>query len=307
VQRSIECLRGMLAHVPMVYNADGSIDEEGLRRNIRRLTSEGIEAIYILGSSGEFFNVSAEESRRVVRLFVEEAGARILKVAGCGLPCLGDAIKTARWLNASGIDALMVIPPYFIPLNSEERIRSIREIAAACPDVGIVHYNTSYAPGVQFTVDDYVTLGDVPNFWGTKQGTVTTEFWQELKRRTPKLHHLTLDDWLVRAMKLGGYGSFSLITSFSPKFALRWFEACAAGNWQRAEAMDEEWTRFMDRVYMPISRRGYSDVAVDKALIDCFGVLTAGDPRSPLNPVSREDRDWATEQISRQQYFQSLA
>src|SRR6516162_8863793 len=116
----------MVAHMPMVYKPDGDINEEALSTNIRRLVSEGIEAIYLLGSSGEFFNVSPDEYRRAAKLFVKESGPNVLKIVGCGSPRLGETIEMARWLNTSGVDCLLVIPPYFIPLNSEERRRSIR-------------------------------------------------------------------------------------------------------------------------------------------------------------------------------------
>jgi len=300
-------LFGMIAHLPTVHLPDRGIDEATMRANVRRYLEAGITAMFTMGSSGEFFNLSREEYRSAVRLLVEEVGPRTLKIAGCGSPCMKELLDTVGWLNDSGIDAAMVILPYFAPLSGRERTECIRRIAAECPGIGIIHYNTDYAPSVRCTADDYAALADVSNLWGTKQGGMTTEFWNELQAQAPSLRHFTLDDWLVSAMKTGGYGSFSLLTSLSPGFALRWYEACISKEWATAEAMSDEFQRFMAQLYMPLGARGYNDIAVDKALIDCFGFLEAGPPRPPIMRVSSPDREWAAACLEKHRFFRNTA
>ena len=298
-------LVGMIAHMPSVFDAAGAISEAALRHNLRRLRESGLRAVYLMGSSGEFFNVSAEDYRRAVKVFVEEVGPHVLKIVGCGSPRLRETIETVSWLNTAGVDAVLLIPPYFVPLNSNERVSCLRNIAAACPNLGVIHYNTGYAPAVRFAPEDYRELSRVPNFWGSKQGSMTPELWLQLRDSAPGLRHLTLDDGLVWAMRAGGWGVFSLVTSFSPRFALGWYEACRAEDWERAERMDREFRDFMDEVYWPLSRRGYSDIAVDKALVDCFGVLKAGDPLPPLQAVDPLDREWAARKIAEHGFFEA--
>ena len=112
---------------------------------------------------------------------------------------------------------------------------------------------------------------------------------------------------MVPTMKQGGCGAFSLLASLVPRFAQKWYRACESKDWSQAEAMKNEFDRCMDALYWPLSRRGYTDVAVDKALIDCFGFLKSGDPRPPLKPVSGKDRAWAREQIRQERYFQDCS
>ncbi len=194
-------LRGTIANLPMVFTDQDRIDEEALRQNIRSYLEKGFKAIYLLGTSGESFNVSPEEYRQAVRAFVEEAGQDVLKIVGCATPRLGEAIETVQWLAEAGIDCALTVPPYFIPLSSGERTAALRTIAESCPALGIVHYNTDYAPGVRFQPEDYASLLDVPNFWGTKQGNMDQQYWEGLQQHASSLRHLTLDDWMVRSMK----------------------------------------------------------------------------------------------------------
>jgi dihydrodipicolinate synthase/N-acetylneuraminate lyase len=298
-----ERMHGMMAHLPTVFLPNGELDEAALRSNIAVLRSSGIQAIYYPGSSAEFFNLSAQEYRRAIHIFVEEAGPECLKIAGGGWPRLGEILETACWLAENGLDAFLVILPYFVPLAAAERVECLRQIAAAAPTLGIIHYNTTYAPAVRCTCDDYAALNGVPNFWGSKQGSIRQQEWDELLRRTPAMRHMPLDDWLLPAMRSGGHGSFSLVTSLSPSFALRFFRECDTGNWEQAAKMDAEWKRFIDDLYVPLSQRGYSDIALDKAFIDGFGVLKAGAPRKPLQAVSAADQEWIRDQLDRGRFF----
>ena len=146
-------------------------------------------------------------------------------------------------------------------------------------------------------------MQDIPNFWGTKQGNLTQKFWDGLQKHSPSLRYLSLDDWMVPTMKTGGYGAFSLLTSLAPRFAQSWYQACAKKEWNRAEKMKTEFDNCMDSLYWPLSRRGYTDVAVDKALIECFGFLKSSRPRPPLTAVSENDKEWAKELIRTKGYF----
>ena len=85
-----------------------------------------------------------------MRIFVEEAGPETLKVVGATSVRLGGILETVQWLAEAGADAVLAIPPHFIPLSAEERSGALRAIAQACPSLGIVHYNTNYAPEVKF-------------------------------------------------------------------------------------------------------------------------------------------------------------
>ncbi len=70
--------------------------------------------------------------------------------------------------------------------------------------------------------------------------------------------------------------------------------------------MQVEFDRCMDQLYWPLSRRGYTDVAVDKALIEGFGFLRSSAPRPPLKPVSERTRDGARELIRSEGYFRNF-
>ena len=280
--------QGIIATLQTPFNKDGSIDEQLFKENTRKLATCGAQGVYCLGSSAEFFSISTEEHFRLTELFINEMADKALKIVGCLSTGLQQMIDKARHAQACGADAVFVTPPFVNPLNSAERLGAMRDVAAACPELGIIHYNEQITRYGNLGPDEYAKLAELDNFWGSKQGTPDFAWWMELQRLAPQLGHMVLDDLLVPAMMLGGKGAFSLIVCLAPRFILQIYEACRQGDWERAMGMQHECNRFLQEVYVPLQAQGYSDPAIDKALMNAFEFVPGREQRPPLLPVPRE-------------------
>jgi 4-hydroxy-tetrahydrodipicolinate synthase len=277
--------RGVISYLPTIFTHDHQIDEKAFAANTAKLSNSGLHGVFCLGSAGEFFSVTYEEYCLLVDLFMAESNPNILRIVGCAAPSLREAIHQAEYAAGKGADAVLFIPPYFIPMSPTERRRAVELLSQAVPSLGIIHYNTGYAPQVQFTIEDYEALVEVPNFWGSKQGSTDMLFWSELVRRTPSLTHMSLEWLFTSAMSYGGSGLFSAIGSMSPNFVLTWYKACIQQEWSTAHQMQSQYNRFLSEVYLPISRQGYADLAIDKALVGVCGFLFSSHPRPPVTSV----------------------
>jgi 4-hydroxy-tetrahydrodipicolinate synthase len=280
--------KGILATLQTPFNKDGSIDEQLFKENAYRLANSGAQGVYCLGSSAEFFSVSLEEHYRLTELFVNQIGDAALKIVGCISTSLTEMIGKARHAHDCGADAVFVTPPFVNPLNTQERLLSIRQLARACPGLGVIHYNESITRYGSLEPEDYADLAELDNFWGSKQGDPSFAWWMELQRLTPELGHMVLDNLLVPAMMLGGKGAFSAIICLSPSYALEIYKACLEQDWERALRLQQECNRFFKEVYEPLQAKGYADPAIDKALMNAFGYVPGGETRPPLLPVPRE-------------------
>ena len=77
-------VRGTIVPMPTPFNSDLSVDLEGVRTYTRFLIDRGIKVISPLGSTGEFFTLSAEEHRAVMKTVVEAAAGEAVVIAGAG-------------------------------------------------------------------------------------------------------------------------------------------------------------------------------------------------------------------------------
>ena len=288
-----KALKGILATLQTPFNNDGSIDRHLFKKNARKLANCGAHGVYCFGSSAEFFSVSIEEFKELTKMFVDEVEDKALKIVGCLSIDLRQIIEKAQYAKACGADAIFTSPPFFNPLSQEEKLLSMREVAKACPDIGVIHYNEEVVRYGMLSAEDYAKLMDVENFWGSKQGDITTTEWMALRKLTPAQNHLAgWDSLLVPAMRLGGKGVFSLLVCLSPQVALDLYNACDQEDWRTAFTLHEQLDKFWEVVYKPLHEQGYADPAIDKVLANVFGFVPGGETRPPLKsvPVSTQKK-----------------
>jgi 4-hydroxy-tetrahydrodipicolinate synthase len=279
---------GLMACLCTEFRDDGSLDTELLAENTQKLGHSGTHGIYCMGATGEGYNISDAEFQQVVDIFVQYVPSSVVRIVGCYSPNMNQTLERARQAQAKGADAILFIPPYFVPLNRRERLRCFELVASECPDLGIVHYNTGNAPNVRLDADDYAELQAIPNFWGSKQTFISFEDWMEFRRRSPDIVHMPLDFLFVPSMMYGGRGIFSELPTLSPRFALELWNACIDKDWVKAVELHTRWTRFSGELYGPLHEQGYSYIALDKAFYNACGFMRTLPPRPPLDAVPPE-------------------
>src|SRR5438552_6899742 len=95
------------------------VDEEGLRRLVEFNIGAGVHGLGVaLGS--EVFRLSEAERRQVTRLVVDQARGRVPVVINTGAQGTDLALLYSRMAEEAGADALMVMPPTFVPAGPEE-------------------------------------------------------------------------------------------------------------------------------------------------------------------------------------------
>jgi len=279
---------GLMACLCSEFRADGTLDEELQGENAQKLAQTGTHGIYCLGATGEGYNVTDDEFQRIVDVFIDNVPDSIVRIVGCFSPSLNQVLERVRYAEARGADAVLFIPPYFVPLNQKERLDSFEIVASACPNIGIIHYNTGNAGNVKLGADDYAKLQNIPNFWGSKQSFISFEDWMEYGRRSPNIVHMPLDGIFVPTMMYGGRGIFTELPALSPNFAMELWNACIEKDWETAVAMHTYWQRFGAEVYTALWQKGYSYIALDKFFYNLAGLMRTLPPRPPLQAVPDE-------------------
>jgi dihydrodipicolinate synthase/N-acetylneuraminate lyase len=154
-------LRGILAAVTTPFTADGSaIDEPVIKSQVERLVAAGIHGLVPTGTTGEFTSLTPEEYRRVVELYVQAAAGRVPIIAGVGALSTKDAVELARDFEQRGADAIMVVPPFYDPLDFPTLKAFLTAVSDAIT-VPIVYYNVPGATGIRLTAAEIAELGDI--------------------------------------------------------------------------------------------------------------------------------------------------
>ena len=142
-------LHGYIMPLLTPFNADGSVDERGMRTNISYLIGEGIHGITLTGSFGEFPLLTEQERIRLYEVAAEEAAGRCAVIAGTAhartevVIELGDAAARIQELFLAGRkeEAAAAVPDEFLDetalIGPVERIRERYRLWADDPITGI--------------------------------------------------------------------------------------------------------------------------------------------------------------------------
>jgi 4-hydroxy-tetrahydrodipicolinate synthase len=113
------------------FRSDLSLDEEALRRLVRRQIQGGVHFLVACGTTGENPTLSKKEQLRVVEITLEEAKGKIPVVAGAGGYHTEEVVQLSRELEAMEVDGLLSVTPYYNRPTPEGLYQHYTAIAAA--------------------------------------------------------------------------------------------------------------------------------------------------------------------------------
>ena len=283
-------LRGVLAFPITPYDADGALDEKGLRSNAGWLAASGIHALVAPSGTGELFGLSPAECTAVVAATVDAADGRIPVIAGVGFgPRVG--AQLAREEERAGAAGILVMPSYYAHPDPDALLRYIATIADAT-SLGVLVYARD---GTVLGPEQLERLArDVPNLVGFKDGRGDVRLFHRLREHIVERFGAERFVWLAGAgddlvapyFAVGAEGFTSSLACFWPEASLELYRFARDGD-------NVGLADFHRRVVRPFydlrqRKRGY-EVSVMKTAMELLG-YPAGPTRPPLAELSADER-----------------
>ena len=279
-------LSGILAAVTTPFTADGSaVDEAALTAQAEWLIASGIHGLVPCGTTGEFPTLSPPEHRRVIELYVQAAAGRVPVVAGVGALSTAGAIALAQDAERLGADAVMVVPPFYDPLDFPTLLTFLRAVAEAI-SLPIVYYNVPGATGIRLDADQIAELGEIDgvDYLKDTSGDAVT-LTDLLVHRTDKIKAFNGWDTLTFiGIASGAEASVWGAAGVVPELAVQLWDTLAVKG-DLAEAR-EQW-RHLWAISDFLESVNY--VAGVKAGLELVG-HPAGPPRAPIQPLPADQR-----------------
>jgi len=275
---------GVALVTPM--RADGSVDEEALRRHVERQVGGGVDFLVPCGTTGESATLSAEEQGSVVRMVGQTADGRLPVMAGAGGNDTARVVDLARAAVEAGADALLsVSPAYNKP--GPDGLRAHYGAIAEAVEVGVMLYNVPGRTASNMDPGVVLELAAVENSVGVKEASGELEQIMTLLRERPAgFFVLSGDDSLTLPLiAAGGDGVISVVANQAPKGFSRMVHAALDGDFVRA--------RELHYSLLPLMRANFVETnpVPVKTGLAMLGQLDEHF-RLPLTPMnSREHRD----------------
>lgn len=186
------------------FDRNGALAEEQAVRLMHHLLDNGSDGLVLTGTTGEAPTLSDDEKVALWRLGVEECGDRGRIIAGTGSNDTRHTIELTERAAAAGVDAALVVAPYYNKPNRRGLLAHFRAVAAAT-DLPIILYNIPSRCAVDMPNDLLRELAEVENIVAVKQAR-----YEDLE----PIEGLELlagnDDMLARVLDLGGSGGITV-------------------------------------------------------------------------------------------------
>lgn len=225
------------------FRRDLSIDEETLRRLIRRQIDAGIRFLVPCGTTGENPVLSREERARVVEITVEEARSRkIPVVAGAGGYNTAEVIEQAREMERLGANGILSVAPYYNRPTQEGLYQHFKAIANAI-SLPIIMYNIQSRTGVNIEPATMARLAEIENITGVKEASGSINQIANVIAATPeRFTVLSGDDVMtIPVIALGGRGLICTTSNEIPAEFAQLVERCLANDFAGAREIHKKY------------------------------------------------------------------
>ncbi len=263
---------------------DGEIDEPAFRRLVEWQISEGTHGLVPVGTTGESPTLSHDEHKRIVELTVEVADKRVPVIAGAGSNATSEAIDFTRHAAKVGVDAVLVVTPYYNKPTQEGLYRHFKAINDAV-DVPIVIYNIPGRSVVDMSVETMTRCFALKNVVGVKDATANlARASQQRAAMGPKFNMLSGEDATALGfMAHGGQGCISVTSNVAPRLCADFQTACLKGDFTTALALQDRLMPLHDALFCE-ANPGPVKYAVSR-----LG-LCEPDTRLPLAPIAEASK-----------------
>lgn len=232
-------IKGIIAAMQTAMNADGSINETEMRRQINRQIDAGVDAVFCLGTNGEFYIMNTEEKIQVMEIFVDEVKGRVPVYAGTGCVSTKDTIELSMKAKEIGVDILSVITPYFAALNQDELFQHYSTLAEAV-ELPIVMYNIPARTGAALAPSTVGKLAEkYDNIVGIKDSSGNFNNILQYIDATKDTDFSVLsgnDALILWTLLAGGTGGITAIANILPEIMVSIYQNYVKGDMGAAKA-----------------------------------------------------------------------
>jgi 4-hydroxy-tetrahydrodipicolinate synthase len=222
------------------FDSNGAVSEGAARRLMRHLVEHGSDGVVIAGTTGESATLDDEEKLRLFEAAVDELGGEHAVVAGTGSNDTAHSVRLTRAAAARGVDAVLVVTPYYNRPNERGLKAHFTACAEAAGDTPVLLYNIPGRSVINLEPDLLVELSRVGNIVGIKQANSDMSAARRIVEECGWALYAGDDNLLGPFAELGGAGGICVSSHLAGERMKEIYETARAGDTERSRALDAE-------------------------------------------------------------------
>lgn len=272
-------IRGSIAPLMTPFTVDGAVDHASLTNLVNWQIANGTHGISIGGSTGEPSAQTIPERLAAIKTVIAAVGDRVPVMPGTGTEKLDETLELTAAAQEAGIDAALIITPYYARPTQEALYVWYKTVAQEFPDLPIVAYNVPSRTAVDIAPETVARLyREFDNFVGVKETTKDFEHFSRVLQLCGKelLVWSGIELLCLPLLALGGVGFLSATSNIAPRAHADLFEAWDAGNIELARELHYGLHPLVDLLFVE------TNPAPGKWVLEQCGLIASGFVRPPL-------------------------
>ena len=194
------------------FTEDGSVDYEQAQRLARALLDSGSDGLVVVGTTGESPTLIREEELRLFAEVKSAVGQRGSVIAGTGSNSTAEALSTTKGAEQIGVDACLLVVPYYNKPTQEGLYRHFKTIAQGT-SLPCILYNVPSRTVASLSAETTIRLSQVDNIVGVKEASSNLDEIAKIISNTGEDFTLWSgnDSDTLPILALGGYGVISVV------------------------------------------------------------------------------------------------
>jgi 4-hydroxy-tetrahydrodipicolinate synthase len=234
-------IRGNVVALVTPMDEHGAVDYDALRRLVDWHVEQGTDAIVSVGTTGESATLDEKEHCQVIARTLEYAAGRIPVIAGTGANATSEAIRLTRCAADAGVDACLLVTPYYNKPTQEGLYLHHRAVAEAV-DIPQILYNVPGRTACDMLPETAIRLSAIDNIVGIKEATGELDRIRVIREGAGADFAIYSGDDATgcQAMLGGADGVISVTSNVAPAQMTALCRAALAGDREQAEALDRK-------------------------------------------------------------------
>ncbi len=211
------------------------IDYDAFGRLIEFQIESGINALVVMGTTGENATIEPEDQTAVIRYAVEKVAGRVPVIAGTGTNDTSHVLRNTKAACEAGVDAVLVVTPYYNKATQNGLIAHFTAVADVSTKP-VILYNVPGRTGCNLLPKTVAALAEHPNIVAVKEASGNmVQSIEILALCGDKIDVYSGEDALNTAiMAMGGAGAISVLSNLAPKEAVAMSDAALRGDYETA-------------------------------------------------------------------------
>ena len=283
---------GVMVPLFLPLDGDEKIVQSDLERYVRHHLDCGVHAFLVPSGTGEFYALTFEQRRRAVEIVAKVVSGTVPVVSITSACGLRDTLSLSEAARDAGVDAIMVTPPYYWPVDQQTLKRFFCAIAAA-EILPLWLYHHPPTTKLSIEPETVAELAEQRNIVGIKASAdVDILYFHKLVRALrdrPEFRLLMGEDINeLSGLILGGHGMVSTVANIMPNEFVALWQAIKSADYEQARKLQD---RIMD-VYSPLLFRYPNWQGTGKLILKkqgLFSSIICAEPCPVLTDVQQRE------------------